>query len=151
MVQGGVSNMGWRFDQKTRAVACTRSRGLKWVLTLTSGSTQSTVHAGFLVDASGRARWVAPSQGVRRVSYDRLVGVIGRIATAERNDDRETRTVVEAAPDGWWYSAPIPTGELVIGYMTDADLATTARTLYGWTSLLANTFNCREPPSPAGG
>ncbi len=141
MMANAACKAGVMYLQKTRAVACTRSRGLKWVLTLTSGSNHSTVHAGFLVDASGRARWVARSQGVRRVSYDRLVGVIGRIATAEHNDDRDTRTVVEAAPDGWWYSAPIPNGELVIGYMTDADLATTARTLYGWTSLIANTIS----------
>jgi hypothetical protein len=34
----------------------------------------------------------------------------------------QTRTVlIEAAENGWWYSAPVPEGRLVVAYMTDAD------------------------------
>jgi flavin-dependent dehydrogenase len=48
--------------------------------------------------------------------------------------------------DGWWYATLLPDARLVIGYMTDADLATErgARTVSGWTSLLAETQQIRH-------
>jgi len=33
------------------------------------------------------------------------------------------QTVIEAAPYGWWYAAPLPGGRLIVTLMTDADLA----------------------------
>ena len=35
----------------------------------------------------------------------------------------ERHTLVEAAPDGWWYTALVPGGRRVFIYLTDADLA----------------------------
>src|SRR5207245_3342 len=34
----------------------------------------------------------------------------------------ESRTLVEAVEQGWWYSARLPNSQLVIAYMTDVDL-----------------------------
>src|SRR5262249_48910808 len=42
---------------------------------------------------------------------------------------RDARTLVEAAPDGWWYAALVPSGERVVAYFTDADLADRAALL----------------------
>jgi flavin-dependent dehydrogenase len=137
--EAGVVNL-----PSARAVACTRSGSTQWEITLKSGSTPWTIRAGFLVDATGRARWVARSQGVRRLAYDRLVGVIGHFAPADGTANTDARTLVEAAPDGWWYSTPCPGGELVVGYMTDADLVGRARTFPGWNALLADTCNTRK-------
>src|SRR6185369_6589717 len=37
--------------------------------------------------------------------------------------DADTRTMVESAPDGWWYTALLPCGRRVVAWLTDADLA----------------------------
>jgi 2-polyprenyl-6-methoxyphenol hydroxylase-like FAD-dependent oxidoreductase len=83
------------------------------------------LRADFLVDATGRAAWLARRQGARRVACDRLVGVVAVFPTAGALPDR--RTPVEASPDGWWYSALLPRQRLVAAYMTDADLLPRAR------------------------
>jgi flavin-dependent dehydrogenase len=76
-----------------------------------------------VVDASGRARSFVRTQGVGRHVYDRLVGVIGVLRPEADGTEPDTFTLVEAARDGWWYGSGLPDGRLVIGYMTDADLA----------------------------
>jgi flavin-dependent dehydrogenase len=45
-------------------------------------------------------------------------------------------TVVEAEPEGWWYTADIPGGRRVLAFYTDADLAVAKDTLTG-AALLA--------------
>ena len=37
--------------------------------------------------------------------------------------DKDLRTVIEATPDGWWYTAVVPSGERVVAFLTDNDLA----------------------------
>jgi flavin-dependent dehydrogenase len=54
--------------------------------------------------------------------------------------------MVEATPDGWWYSALVPTGERVVAFLTDADLVDTAtRTTAGFCERLreARHLRCR--------
>ena len=92
----------------------------------------AAVRARFLVDASGRGRAVARRLGHRARRYDRLVGWMGYVS---RSDEQEAATTVQAAPDGWWYSAPLPSGRAVVTYMTDSDLSSRERLL---CSLVAN-------------
>ena len=40
-------------------------------------------------------------------------------------DPSDTRTLVEASELGWWYSAGLPNGRLIVAFMTDADLLPT--------------------------
>jgi flavin-dependent dehydrogenase len=80
-----------------------------------------TLLGRFLVDAAGRPRW--PGQPFRRrFVYDRMVGVVGFLEGARPATMHDPRTWIEAAPTGWWYSAPLPDGRLVAAYMADADL-----------------------------
>lgn len=76
------------------------------------------------VDATGR-RCVIGRRRARRHRQDRLVAAYavfsGRLA-GRHPEDREARTLVEAAPDGWWYTTRIPAGRLV-AHLTDPDLA----------------------------
>ena len=46
----------------------------------------------------------------------------GRCRT-ERSTDTELHTMVEAVPDGWWYTSLVPGGRRVFIYLTDVDLA----------------------------
>ncbi len=76
--------------------------------------------AAWLVDASGRGSAVARQLGVTRTVVDRLVAV--HVTAPAPVTDTDARTLIEARPDGWWYSARVPGGRRVLAFLTDADL-----------------------------
>jgi hypothetical protein len=39
--------------------------------------------------------------------------------------DQDSVTLVEAVRSGWWYASLLPTCQVIVSYMTDADLAGT--------------------------
>jgi len=92
-----------------------RSESGAWAVMLRSGN---QVRCGFLVDASGRAMWVARRLGSRPVTIDRLIGVSfygGPLHSDSLFD-------VESAPEGWWYRAPLSDETDILMLMTDSDL-----------------------------
>ena len=88
-----------------------------------------TYRADFVIDASGRAARLARLLGRQRTRYDQLVGMAAYLEPdpPENRQADDSRTLVEAAEEGWWYSAPLPGGRLIVAYMTDADLVAHAR------------------------
>jgi flavin-dependent dehydrogenase len=100
---------------------CRRQPGGLWRIEAEAEGGPVALEAGFLVDAAGRAPW--PGRPFRRrFVYDRLIGVVGFVDRAGLARSHDPRTWIEAAPTGWWYSAPLPGGRLVAAYMTDSDL-----------------------------
>lgn len=89
-----------------------------WKLTLRRGRTHERIEASWVIDATGRSAAFAVRQGARRPAADRLVGVAVRF----RAPSVDPSTLVEAQPDGWWYSAATPENGLVVVWMSDADL-----------------------------
>jgi 2-polyprenyl-6-methoxyphenol hydroxylase-like FAD-dependent oxidoreductase len=108
---------GWhldraRFDELLRSrVPLRRGRGLS----LEDGT---LLKPRFTVDATGRAMAIARSRGAERVAWDRGVARFTRYARPELSD---TTTLIEAVPDGWWYSATIPGGELIVASFSDPE------------------------------
>ncbi|HVE85711.1 MAG TPA: tryptophan 7-halogenase [Myxococcales bacterium] len=103
--------------------------------------------AAFAVDASGRNAFLARASGAERVSIDRLVGVALFLgAKAGERDPEGTFTLIEAVEEGWWYSASLPGGRLVVTLMTDGDLAAraTLRDLEGWRAAARRTGPTRR-------
>lgn len=88
--------------------------------------------ADWLVDASGRAGAVVGRLGVPRVGLDNQVALIAVVP----DDGGERVTTVEAIPQGWWYSAPLPGGARVAALVTDVDLVGPDR-LRAWSEALA--------------
>jgi flavin-dependent dehydrogenase len=86
------------------------------------------VRATWLVDATGRRAALARRQGAVRRHDDRLVAFHARFR-ADSGGDADARTMIESAPDGWWYTALLPSGERVAAWLTDADLAERAELL----------------------
>ena len=80
--------------------------------------------AAVLVDATGRSGRIARMLGAHRMVFDHLVGVG---CVWEDAGDEHRVVGVEAAPEGWWYSAPLPNGELITLLMTDADVCREGR------------------------
>ena len=130
MLAGRASEAGGRVLRGVRVTRCAREGGQAWCIESDAG----VHHAKFLVDATGRMAWVTRQLAVRRVEYDRLVGLVTFARTEPYGGPgtpplgsvpgraQDTRTLVEAARDGWWYSARLPNAQLVVAYMTDADL-----------------------------
>jgi len=75
--------------------------------------------ANFVFDATGRRATYGSTQGAKRRFHDRLVAVH---ALFQLEDDHDARTMVESAPDGWWYTALLPNSLRIVAFMTDADL-----------------------------
>lgn len=103
-----------------RAADAGRNEG--WQVEFTCGGQRSQLRAKFLIDATGRAATLARQQGAKRINADRLVGLVGLLNTRSSESEGDTRTLVEASADGWWYSALLPQQRLIAVYMTDADL-----------------------------
>jgi 2-polyprenyl-6-methoxyphenol hydroxylase-like FAD-dependent oxidoreductase len=71
--------------------------------------------------------------------------LIGITAFLDRSAPTPPVTIVEAAPDGWWYSAILPRGRLVATYLTDADdwVAGPGSPRERWSRALAATRHTR--------
>ncbi|HYX52201.1 MAG TPA: FAD-dependent oxidoreductase [Candidatus Limnocylindrales bacterium] len=82
-----------------------------------------------LVDATGRKALLASRLGAQADVADRLIGAVTFCDLPEP----ARWTLIEAAEEGWWYSAPLPRDRMVFAYMTDSDLWNADR----WHELIA--------------
>lgn len=128
---------GWhldrvRFEQRLRATAKARGARLLaparpltvarqaqgWRLSLEHEGQVQGVQARLLIDASGRGSRLLSTAGVTREVDDRLVCAWLRAEA----DLPAGVTQIEAESEGWWYAAPLPRGEALLAFHTDADL-----------------------------
>lgn len=107
-----VSGKGWRLEVSSRPHATGSSSGEQ--------SHRAIVDVDFVADATGRASRLAQRLGARRIRYDRLVGVATLLTS--RTPATDTYTLVEATPEGWWYSALLSDGRLAAAFFADGDL-----------------------------
>jgi flavin-dependent dehydrogenase len=94
-----------------------RSEG-RWSIEL-DGS--QTISAEAIVDATGRTAWLARHLGSLPRRDDKLVAEV-RWYLHDQPEQCAAGALVEATPDGWWYSAILPEKRAVAMFMTDADL-----------------------------
>ena len=159
----GVHGHGWhldraRFDAGLRAaardagaevasparVAGAARTGEGWRVRVAGAGEAREVACGWMVDATGRSAAVARRHGGARVRHDRLVAVHARFRPLAGADE-DGRTLVEAAPGGWWYAARLPSGERVAACLADAGAAGRARLLApaAFEAALARTTHVR--------
>ena len=98
------------------------AKAASWQLTAHHLRSTFPLRARLIVDATGRSSTLPTSLGARRTPQDRLVSawLHGR-DLSETDRDAGVLWVV-AEPDGWWYTAPLPGGNRVLAFHTDADL-----------------------------
>jgi flavin-dependent dehydrogenase len=127
--------------RNSRLVLCESQKCGKWKIEIANGDQSHTFSTTFLVDATGRVSYAARTQGARRVSWDRLIGIVSFFSSTSQQSLADSSTLIEAVEDGWWYSARLPASGLVLAYMTDADLYARARrqTRNYWSQQLAAT------------
>ena len=116
--RAGAAGAEWQWGW--RLLDCERA-GTRWRLDVSrQDGGRTEMKADFLADATGRPARLARRLGARRVRYDRLAGVSALLESPAPAAD--TYTLVEAMPDGWWYSALLADGRLAVAFMTDLDL-----------------------------
>jgi flavin-dependent dehydrogenase len=108
-----------------RLVSCTQHASGEWDLEIGAPAGFRHCRARFVIDASGRAASFARKQGARRTVVDHLIGAAAFLRASASPQD--SWTLVEAVQHGWWYSARLPNAQLVMAYMTDADVYATRR------------------------
>jgi flavin-dependent dehydrogenase len=99
--------------------SCGRSNDDRWRVGVDVDSSRKEIDARWLFDATGRKGWFIRRQGVRPRALDRLIGLLAYVGPRASSD---LRLFVEARPDGWWYSAPLPGERSIAAFMTDKDL-----------------------------
>ncbi len=112
-----AAGVEWRWGCRT--LRCLRSAE-GWRLEIDGAAGRQALAADFVADATGRASRLARRLGARRLRYDRLVGVAGLLASATPASD--SYTLVEATPDGWWYTALLADGRMAAAVFGDGDL-----------------------------
>ena len=100
--------------------------GARWRLAL---SDNSSLSVNFIIDATGRSGRLR--QAARRVD-SRLVGITALLPDPSPDDGA---SIVEAAPEGWWYASRVPGSRLVVAFFTDASIASRV----DWSDLLRKT------------
>jgi flavin-dependent dehydrogenase len=104
------------------AISRTGQASFPWAVTavMPSGD-EETVATRFLVDATGRRAVIARRLGATTTRINRLVCTYA-VHSAGAPTSLDGFSVVEAAPDGWFYAARLPFGARLVAYHTDSDL-----------------------------
>ncbi|TJZ58664.1 oxidoreductase [Streptomyces piniterrae] len=106
------------------AVRRPRRRGAGWTVDLRGPAGVRAVDCAWVVDATGRAAAIAAHCGARRDRRDRLIATY--LTLGQDSAAADTRSLVESDPDGWWYTALLPSRRRLLTYFTDADLPSAA-------------------------
>ena len=112
---------GARVQTRTRLIQCERE-GEAWSLLLEGPAGARRLSAGVIVDASGRGAAFARRRGARRLHRDRLVASFAVFSWPAGGAPADFHTLIEAAEDGWWYTARLPGDCAVVSWMSDSDL-----------------------------
>ena len=114
-----AEDAGARVLRNVRVTDIRSLNGRGWCVDVERATKRESIDCGVVVDASGRASFVARRLGAERIDYDELVAVYAFFRAP--TDSRDTRTMVEATRDGWWYSSYLPNAGLVAAFMSDAN------------------------------
>lgn len=93
-----------------------------------------SIRANGVINATGRRSALTRRLGGDPAVHDRLVAVA--VQYRADLDAVGQYTLIEAAASGWWYSAPVPDGQMVVMWLTDADLLEDEKQRSGWQETL---------------
>jgi len=139
-----------RFDEELRGAAESSGATLRpgfvrrferrddfWEVGVDDGS---HLRARWLIDATGRKAVVGRSLGAKRIRDTALVALYA-VSEAAAPTLRLQQTVIEAAADGWWYAAYLPTGYVVAGLHVKPGQAARLRNSDEWKAALRRTLH----------
>jgi flavin-dependent dehydrogenase len=116
--------------------------GDAWRVDVACGAAEvRSLRAALILDAGGRAAPVARRLGAQTRVDDRLI--CGWVYGRDGGEGSRGLTFVEAVEEGWWYTAPMPSGRRVVAFHTDADLPA-ARLAADRHALLAHAASTQQ-------
>ncbi|MCA1458771.1 NAD(P)/FAD-dependent oxidoreductase [Bradyrhizobium sp. BRP22] len=118
-----AERLGVRITTEARVAALSRLADA-WQLLVIRTIGGLEVRATVVIDATGRAASIAKRLGAKPIVFDRLIGIFGRLPAAS---PRNHIVTVEAVEHGWWYSAGLADGTVVVTFMTDPELIATSK------------------------
>jgi 2-polyprenyl-6-methoxyphenol hydroxylase-like FAD-dependent oxidoreductase len=139
--RGVTTYSGYKFNSSR---PCDRGG---WLLNIRDGhGSELLVEASFVIDATGRRAAFAGQRGVRKVLLDRLLGVSVTFGARADEPLGDTYTLVEPWEEGWWYSALLPGGNVVVFCMSDTDIVRRRglNSADAWRGLLEQTRRTKE-------
>lgn len=138
MMAESAKLVGAELRTGTRVTVCEQENGV-WRLILAYKSNIDRVSARVIIDATGRGARLAHQLGAQSYSFDRMVGVA--VQFTDMPNAMQCYTLVETTSAGWWYSAPAGDDRLIVMFMTDSDLCSSANLtlMESWLIYLQNT------------
>lgn len=121
-------------DHCATGVKTVQRRDDNWIVQLENGTVTA---ARWIVDASGRRAAIARRLGAKRRRDASLIALY-RVGTPAAGFELN-RTVIEAAPHGWWYAARLPSGAPIAGFHTRSRHARTIVSGADWRAALDRT------------
>lgn len=104
--------------EASRIRAVERRPGHGWTLRVErQRASELSVRCRVLLDATGRSAALSRGLGARRRRCESTLAVYALLRAAE--EDHDARTLVEATPDGWWYTALVPGRRRVVAHLLD--------------------------------
>jgi flavin-dependent dehydrogenase len=142
MLAESAVEAGAQFRPGVRLLGCVPNSNRGFVLHIAGMENTNSLgelRADFVVDASGRSSVLARKLGARYALFDNLIGIAAQFDDSLANS--QCYTLVEAMPEGWWYSAPVAADRSVAMLMTDGDLARAQdwKALQQWRAALQRT------------
>ena len=119
-----------------------------WDVSFENGNGHQVVQAHLLVDATGRAAFVARRLGAVQQEHDKLIALVGRFNDIPAGDNR---LHIADAPEGWFYALRQTGGRSIVVYLTDADLLPAGHTARRnhWQAALPDALRGFAPLQPA--
>jgi flavin-dependent dehydrogenase len=141
MLLNAVEKAGvYHFNSKISSIHKHYDRRFSIILKDQSNEMSNLISADFIVDATGRASWFSRRQGIQKNVFDTLCGYVCFLSSRTEGDS-DAMTLIESAPDGWWYSALLPKYTRVVAFFSDSNLsvARSAKASAGWKKMMHNT------------
>jgi flavin-dependent dehydrogenase len=91
-----------------------------WEVTLDAPTGACQLRARVLIDAGGRGAMLSRRLGARRLRRSKLI--CGWLYGRDVDHSGDGLAHIEAAENGWWYSAPLPGRRRILAFHTDFDL-----------------------------
>jgi flavin-dependent dehydrogenase len=150
---GAARERGTEIWRRARLDTCKRGTAGFVLAVARGGNARQLVAARFVIDATGVCSAVARRLGAQRRTLDELLCVI-QFFTLPRTSDMSQQTLLEAAPDGWWYAAKLPSRRVAVAFAAEADFIKQAglrerdrflAALAATQHIAAQVSDCRPP------
>lgn len=136
-----VVDRGGVFFPRTKCTDFVQLEDKTWKVTIKHPNKDAfTVHANYLVDATGRSAMVCRQAGAPLKKLDALMGVGAFLELKEEKNIRQEQ-LLETTELGWWYVAQLPNNRMTATFFTDADIVSEYQLnkQEGWLALLKQT------------